>query len=242
MGLKKFISDFCDKYIFNVKWRCAVCEKEIFDGGYFCEECKAALPFNEGAICNHCGRRLNEPAEYCSTCKEFILSPDVLRSVFVYEKPVSSLIMKLKYGGKKYIADVFAEYLANVYFKFGFDADFAVFVPMTARAERKRGFNQSKLLADKFSALTGVPLCDCVSKIKETDRQATLGREKRMTNLSGVYKITDAGSVKGKSIVIIDDVSTTGATAESLSHKLKKAGATKVCVLTVASVPPAHGY
>ncbi len=242
MGLKKALSDFFDKYFFNVKWRCVVCEKEIFDGGYFCKECEDKITFNAGAICNHCGRSVLAPTEYCSSCKEFALSLDMGRSAFIYDKPISTLIMKLKYGGKKFIAGIFAEYLYYIYVKFGMCADCAVFVPMTKRAERKRGFNQSKLIADKFSALSGVPVCDCIAKVKETERQATLGRNKRMINLAGAYKVTDRSAVNGKSVVIIDDVTTTGATAEAVSEKLKKAGAVKVMLLTVASVPSEDGY
>ena len=242
MGLKKALSDFFDRYFFNVRWRCAVCEKEIFDGGYFCKDCEEKLTVNAGYICDHCGRSLLAPAGYCSSCKEFSLSVDMSRSAFIYDKSVSTLIMKLKYGGKKFIAGIFAEYLYYVYIKFAMCADCAVYVPMTKRAERKRGFNQSKLLAEKFSALTGVPVCDCIKKDKETERQATLGRNKRLINLSGAFTVTDRKAVAGKSVLIVDDVMTTGATSETIAAKLKKAGAVKVMLLTVASVPPEDGY
>lgn len=242
MSFKSFLRKFTDKYFFNLKWRCNVCGKEIFEGQYFCRECEEKLPLNVGPFCNHCGRHTVAPEEYCSTCKEFLLSVDVARSAFVYDDPVKSMITKLKYGGKRYFAEILGEYLAAVYYKFGLEADVAVFIPMTRRAKFKRGFNQSELLAERFSTLTGVEVKDCLIKVKETPRQATLDRKSRMTNLVGAFKVSDKSAVKDKKVLIVDDVTTTGATAEALASKLKKAGAAKVTLLTCASVPPKNGY
>ncbi len=239
---ENFFSRFLHKYFFNEKWCCNVCGREIFGNGYFCEKCEKELPFNDGALCNHCGRHTVAPEEYCSSCKEFMLSVDCSRSAFIYAKPVSGLIQSLKYGGKKYLAGILAQYMSSVYFKFGMLADAAVFVPMTKSAKRKRGFNQSELLCREFCARTGVEMCDCVIKTKDTPRQATLGRKERAVNLAGAFKVTDRKAIENKTVVIIDDVMTTGSTAEALAEKLKRAGAKCVKLLTAASVPPKQGY
>ena len=104
----KGLGAFIRRYFFNPEWRCAACGKEIFGGGYFCAECLAKLPFISGYICGHCGRPVPAPAEYCEACKNRITELDCGRSVFRYEYPVSGLILRFKYGGQKYLGDMFA--------------------------------------------------------------------------------------------------------------------------------------
>jgi competence protein ComFC len=108
---------------------------------------------------------------------------------------------------------------------------------MTAKTERKREYNHAKLLAEKLSVIINVPVANVIVKLKETERQARLGKKDRLKNLIGVFKITNKKLIKDKTILIVDDVTTTGATAEVISAKLKKAGAKRVMLLTVASVP-----
>ncbi len=229
------------KYLYNPKWRCLACGREIFEDD-FCDECLKTLPYNDGVICNHCGRAVVGAENYCSTCKGILVALDKCRSVFVYKSPISGLIKKMKYDNKKYLVDIFAEHLSKIYFKNYFNADGLTFVPMTKKAKRNRGYNQSELLAEKVAEKTGVPVLDCLIKVKETERQAKLGRVERIKNLIDAFRVADKKAVKDKSIVIVDDVSTTGATAEALAEKLKKAGAKNVSLITIASVPPIDNY
>lgn len=229
------------KYFYNPKWRCIACGKEIFEGS-FCEDCKKELPFNNGIICEHCGRKVIGIEQYCSTCRGILLSLDKCRSAFNYEPPISTVIKRMKYDNGKYLAEILAEYLAPLYFKNYFNADFITFIPMTDKAKKKRGYNQSQLLAEATSTRVGVPVVDCLKKVKDTDRQAKLGRAERFKNLANAYRVADKNVVKDKSVLIIDDVSTTGATAQVAAEKLKKAGAKKVYLLSVASVPPIDNY
>lgn len=242
--MKSFSSvvNFFKKIFYYPKWRCVNCGKEIFNDEYFCDTCKNELPFIEGAICEHCGRKTIADEKYCSTCKGRLIFTDKARSVFNYQKPVDALIRKAKYDNKRYLLDMFAEHLANAYFKNYFNADYLCFVPMTKKREKNRGYNQSKILAEKLSQKTGVPVFYEVEKIKDTQNQAKLSAEARRKNLTDAFKVIDKKTITGKKILIIDDVTTTGATAEAVATKLKKAGATIVELLTVASVPPKDGY
>ena len=113
---------------------------------------------------------------------------------------------------------------------------------MTEKAEAKRGYNQSKLLAQKLCEKINVQVIDCLVKSKETKRQATLTASERRKNLTDSFRVVNKKLVKGKSILIVDDVTTTGATAQILAQKLKGAGATNVYLITVASVPPFDKY
>lgn len=237
MRFKEWLINIAELLFYNPKWTCNSCGVEIFKGEYFCDKCKSELPLNQGYICEHCGRKTNAPETYCLTCKNRLLSIDMGRSVFIYKKPISGMIKRLKYKKKRYIAEILGEYLSLIYFKHYMASDIIVYPPMTEKAERKREYNHAKLLAEKLSSIVNVPVLDVIAKTKETDRQAKLGKEERLKNLVGVFKITDKKSVKDKTILIVDDVTTTGATAEVIADRLKKAGAKKVMLLTVASVP-----
>lgn len=230
------------KRVYNPDWKCLNCGAEIFDNERFCKECLDKLPFNNGYICDHCGRKVVAPEGYCSTCKGVLTSLDKCRSVFNYEKPISTLIMRFKYGNHRYIAEYFAEQLSFIYFKNWFNADFFVYAPMSKKAQRNRGYNQAEILAQLVSKRTNVPVNQCIEKVKETKRQATLKRADRLKNLVDAFKVTDRKLVKDKTVVIIDDVTTTGATAEAIAQKLKKAGAKFVYLISVASTPPIEKY
>ena len=242
MKIKELIDKFFKKHIFNPSWRCLACGKEIFENEHFCSACKSTLPYNDGAICEHCGRAVTAFEPYCSTCKNVLVDLDKCRSPFIYAPPISTLIKKAKYDRGIYLIDYFAEQLSLTYLQNYFNADYLTYIPMTKKAMKKRGYNQSKILAEKLSVLINVPVLDCIEKTKETERQATLGRKERLKNLDGAFRISDKKSVKDKSILIIDDVSTTGSTAEVVAKRLKDSGAKIVNLLTVASTPPIDKY
>ena len=157
-------------------------------------------------------------------------------------RPISKLIKDAKYNNAIYVIDYFAKELSSVYFQNYFNADYLVFVPMTEDAKKKRGYNQSEILANKLSERINVPVLNCLKKVKKTERQATLGRAERLKNLNDAFRVINKKSVVGKSILIVDDVTTTGATAEVVASRLKKAGAKIVNLITVASTPPIDKY
>ena len=242
MRFKDFIVKFLTFGFYDPKWRCNDCGKEIFSGEFFCESCEQNLPYNNKTVCNHCGREIESPSEYCSTCKETLLSVDKSRSVFKYKKPISGLIKKAKYDNGRYILDYFAKKVANLYFSQFSGSEIVCSVPMSRKRLRKRGYNQSEILAKKVAERINVPFSDSIIKTKETKRQAKLKRSERLKNLTDSFKVKDKKAVCGKNVLLIDDVSTTGATAEAVSVKLKKAGALRVFLITVANVPNKDGY
>lgn len=242
MKILKRVLSFLERTLFNPKWKCLCCGRENFNDDYICEECRKTLPVIEGSFCGHCGRKTVASEAYCTTCKNTLVSLDKGRSLYEYKPPVSTLIRKLKYNGRKYVADFFAKELSSVYLRNFTDADFITFVPSTAKSRKARGYNQSELLARNLAEIVGTEVKEVCVKIKETPRQAKLTRAQRLTNLTDAFKVTDRRSVIGKTILIIDDVTTTGSTVEAIASKLKRAGAERVCLLTVASVSPKNGY
>lgn len=242
MPIRERIKKFFSAFLFNPKWKCSVCGVENFSDSIFCEKCERELPFNDGYICAHCGRKTIAATAFCSTCAEKMTAIDRARSVFVYEKSIPKLIMGLKYFNQRYLVTYFGEKLANLYLQNYFGADFIGYIPMTDKALSKRGYNQSRLLAEEVSKITSVPLYDGIEKVKETKRQAKLNRQERLKNLEGAFRVFERAKIKDKEIVLIDDVSTTGATAQAIADKLKRAGAKRVYLITVASTPPFEKY
>lgn len=235
------IKDFFNKtieYLFPLKHTCNSCGREIFNDQYFCEECEKQIVYNDKIICNHCGRKSFNFEEYCSSCSGRETYYEKARSVYVYAPPISTLIARLKYAKKKYLAKIFAQKMALVYYSNFFNCEGVVFTPMTKDRESARGYNQAKVLAQEFCKITKLDLIDgALIKTKETPRQATISKAKeRRENLKGSFKVDGYEKVKGKTLLLIDDVMTTGATVEIICETLLKAGATKVFVLTVASV------
>ena len=242
MGLKSIFNRLIKKHVFNPEWQCAVCGEENFDGGLICKKCEAKLPYNNKSICAHCGRQTLAPEPYCSTCAEKLTAIDRARSVFTYKEPISYLIQNLKYENHRYLVDYFRQRIKLLYLQNYFNADYVIGVPMTDKSLKKRGYNQSELLARALSEDVNVSYLDCVEKIKDTKRQAKLGRSDRLKNLKGAFKVKDKKLIKDKTLVIVDDVTTTGATAQTIAERLKSAGAKSVYLLTVASTPPRDKY
>ncbi len=234
MDIKKALREIKFSF-FDRKLTCNLCNRENFNGKYFCDECLSRLVKNDGYICDHCGAPTEYPTAYCDTCAERNLSFSYARSAFIYTGEVKKLIREMKFHGKAYLADAFAEYAYEKFVKCGYNADIIVYVPMTKRRERKRGYNQSRLLAEEISALSGIKTGDGILEKRETEaNQVGLTREQRRRNLADSFRVKDKTAVKDKTVLIIDDVMTTGSTLESIAAELKKAGAKEAIALTAA--------
>lgn len=230
---KKFVN-LIKRSLFNTGWTCNACGKEIFSG-YFCEDClKSIVKINKDK-CFHCGRRTLYPVNYCDSCIEKNLNFDIARSVYEYQAPLSFVIQNFKYENAKYHAEFFANEMYEIFINENLYCDVITFVPMHEKRLRKRGYNQAELLAKELSKLVGVEVLDCITKTKETEHQANLTQKEREKNLKGTFK-ANKKVVAGKSVLLVDDVMTTGSTVDAISKELKRAGATKISVLTLASV------
>ena len=225
------------KVFFPPNYTCNYCGREIFSKRAVCDECKNTLPYNDGYICDRCGRKTFAPVSYCDSCKGKELYFDIARSAYTYEKPINYALMNLKYNNFKYLAKEFAKDLKNIYLKTFYPCDVITFVPTSKEKIKERGYNQSEMIAVALSEELSLPVvCDAVIKTHDTESQVGLSQKERLINLSGSFSIKKRKAVRNKTVLLIDDVLTTGTTATLVSEKLKKAGATSVFVLTVASV------
>lgn len=218
---------------FHPNFTCDVCSREIFEEERLCKSCRDALSWNKGEYCICCGRKESQTG-LCIECRAARPDFDLARSAFVYEGEAMRLVLRFK-SGERYLAETLSQLLLPMLEDFA-DADALTFVPMTEKAEKERGYNQAKLLAELLAKESGLELLGSVFKLRDTPPQKSLNLKQRRDNLKDSFKIESKKSFQNKKIVLIDDVLTTGATASELARCMKKAGATRVYVLTVASV------
>lgn len=232
--LKKF-RRAAERYEEEHNFTCDICGREVFANERVCGICMGSLPWNNGVVCPLCGRKEGE-AGVCLDCKERPLTVSKARSAFVHEGEAARLVVRYK-RGEKYLFRTVCDLLFPLLGKEFPEADALTFVPMTQKAEKARGYNQSRLLAVELSGRSGIELLAPAEKRRETEAQKFLGRKERAENLLGCFHVSDKKAVKGRRILIIDDTLTTGATASELATALLRAGAARADLLTVTSVP-----
>ena len=218
---------------------CLCCRKECDgDNDYrLCKDCMESIPFTKSNYCLRCGEIIKGDYDYCVKCKDRVYEFDYSRSVFAYNDLTAPIIMNFKYNGCKSHAIYLARLLKDFYIKSDLVADVVTYVPMPKNREKERGYNQSYELAKEFSLLTEMKLIHSLVRVKENVKQATLNAQERSENIKGSFSVLDAKNVKDKDILIIDDVMTTGATANECAKVLYKAGADKVYSLCLSRAP-----
>ena len=215
--------------------KCLSCGADCFDKSGICQNCLEYFHFNNGKTCLKCGCKLTGKNDYCGNCAEQVFF-DKAYSVFVYEDGIRKVIHSLKFGNNGAIAQVLAKHLADLYHLKGISCDLITYVPMDKSAQKQRGYNQSLLLCEAFCDIINKECFNLLKKIKNTKRQEQLNMKERKENLRGSFAVVDKELVRDKTILIIDDVKTTGSTANECARMLKKSKAKAVYVLTVASV------
>ena len=226
--LKKFLNDA----LFPNCFTCDLCGIETF-GCNLCPDCLKTVSFNNGTVCPVCGRKTCL-AEICMECKAKAPVFKKAVSPLVYENGSAQLIAKFK-NGSAYLKDYFADIISEKLKDFP-EFDCIVYVPATEKSEYKRGYNQSELLAKSLSERIDKPVFNVLVKVKDTSEQKSLSRKERENNLNGCFKVEKRDLIKGRNVLLVDDVLTTGATADALSKKLLSAGAAHIYLATVASV------
>ncbi len=218
----------------RTNYTCDVCGREVFANERICAACRETLPWNNALICPFCGRKVLEEGT-CLECKQKPLETQKARSLFTHEGDAAALVYRFK-GGRKYLARMLGEELASLARSEFAEAELVTFVPMTRKAERRRGYNQSRLLAEELAAQLQTPCLALAQKERESAPQKTLGRKEREENLEGCFRVVERAALKGKYVLLVDDTMTTGATASALAQRLKRAGARRVDLVTVTSV------
>lgn len=232
--VKKTVAVF-DGALYPLDCTCDVCGEELVANTRYrlCSDCMEKLPFAKGHRCLCCGVPLADESDYCNRCQyergAFVKN----RSPLVYEGETKKMIYSLKFAKKKYLAETLGALMADEFLDCDMKADIIVFVPMTESEQKKRGFNQSELLANEVGKRLNIPVLPALVKIKDTKAQKELQGKDRANNLEGAFACVFE-QVKNRTILLVDDIFTTGATANECAKTLLKAKAREVNVLTAA--------
>ncbi len=221
---------------------CVLCHTTLEERGerVVCRECLAQLRPREGAACLCCGRFFDGVAEphFCERCLEHPPAFSVHRSCGSYGGVLKDLILLYKYRRMAVLSRALAGYADACLSGDGMlwqDVDFLVPVPLDRRRKRERGFNQSQRLARELARTRGLKVLKrCLVKTKTVPPQTTLAGAARETNVRGAYAVRGSTKVRGKVVLLVDDVFTTGSTLRECSRVLKEAGARDVRALTLA--------
>ncbi|MFC3941838.1 ComF family protein [Pseudomonas gingeri NCPPB 3146 = LMG 5327] len=206
---------------------CTPCESELpwlLDG---CQTCALPLPMS-GLTCGHC---LKRPPSF-----EQVIAP------WTYRFPVDSLITRFKHQSQWPLGRLLAELLAEA-LRERFDTglprpDLLLPVPLAIRRQRQRGYNQAAMLMDWLGQSLEIPVDEHrLLRIQDTVAQQDLDARARRRNLLNAFALAPGARVEGLHLALVDDVLTTGATAESLARLLLKAGARRIDVYCLARTP-----
>lgn len=216
---------------------CPICRKQPGCDLGICDDCRRDVPFIFGTVCPKCGGPLMTDHSLCRECED---SPrlwwNVAASAFRFEGTARSVVHRFKYHGDVAVVPFIADSCLNAWKDRCGDTAIDCLAPVPLHWFRKftRGYNQSDMICRELGRRMGVEICDALKRTRWTPPQAQLSRSKRTRNLSNAFAVRDNAAVAGKSIMLVDDVMTTGTTLNECARKLVKAGAKEVNVLTIA--------
>ncbi len=219
--------------LFFPRW-CIGCGRE---GDFICQACQQSLKLITPPICPRCGRPQDgEPAkDGCPGCTGWQDDIDSIRAPFLFEGIIRVAIHEFKYRNLRTLAPALAGLLHDYLATNPVTGDVLVPVPIHRKRLQERGYNQSALLARELGQLNGLPVVDnCLVRLVSTPPQArSTGITERLSNVAGAFTCRDQ-RLQHKRIILIDDVSTSGATLNTCATALKTAGATEVRGLVLA--------
>jgi ComF family protein len=223
---------------------CAACQARLSvpAGDRLCHDCLESIRLIEPPVCTVCGRPFHGPQGTGHMCGQCIRNPpsfDTARSVFQFQGSVKTLIHRIKYNDDGYalraLSSLAMEYMLPDHLKL----DMVIPVPLHSKRLRKRGFNQSLRLARTI--FPHIPLgMDILARTLNTKPQTELSMKERPGNVRNAFEVASPLLEGMKTILLVDDVYTTGATVRACAKALKKAGAKEVHVFTVARTVIAH--
>ncbi len=216
--------------------RCGGCGTIVDDIDSFCAGCWTDLHFLQGG-CLRCGLPLEATdADICAVCLARPHRIDRIRAAVAYGDISRSIAMRLKYGRKVALARTMSRYMHPL---IGEVPDDAILVPVPLHRARlwSRGFNQSAIVARELGRRAGVPVAvDALKRVRRTPPLKGLTMHQRRRTVAGAFRAGKKFDLKGRTVVLVDDVFTTGSTANACARVLKRAGAARVDLISWARV------
>jgi len=224
--------------LFPRKPYCTICGGKLtYASEILCQSCRNKIKPLCEPLCSKCGKPMQSPkrSTLCQDCKEDFHSFVQARSYGYYEGIMKELIYQFKYHGKRELAEVLGSLMYGLLNQLSWPSfDYIVPLPLHPKRLRERGYNQAYLLAEVVANLSGIPIYSGLIRVKPTEHQTLLDKALRKQNLIGAFKVVDSDKVSDKTLLLIDDVYTTGATTGECAKCLIEAGAHAVYVLTCA--------
>lgn len=221
---------------------CQFCRQQraTYGESYICGDCRRKVHVIDGGFCSKCGvpydGAITNEFE-CGECKDVDLKFDAARAAVRVNAFMLDVVHRYKYGRalwlENYLGDLLVQTALPALAKERWD--FIVPVPLHSMKQREREFNQAERIATYLGRAANIPVNTSILKrIEPTQSQTRLSRQERAENVRKAFALRNEVDLKGKNIVVIDDILTTGATTSACAGILKKAGASKVQVWTVA--------
>ncbi|MDD5085621.1 MAG: ComF family protein [Candidatus Omnitrophica bacterium] len=241
MRLKKEMSRYIEAFIrlFYPAY-CHVCGRQLnLDEWAVCGRCLTKVKHLKKPLCRRCGLELPPYARkgwLCNRCRGRKTAYDRLWVPFAYEGAVQTMLRAIKFRKKRGLIRVFRPLLEGSIVELRKERiDFIIPVPLDGKRKRIREFNQSALLAKEAGRLIEKPVReDILRKKRHTEPQSILSRQKRFANVRDAFGVLRPSLVKGKDILLVDDIITTGSTVNECARILKGCGAKNVHVLALA--------
>lgn len=210
-----------------------------------CDGCREEVVTLCEPVCPRCGHPTEQQVEtYCGQCPPFKVYYRRARAAVAYEGPMRELIGGFKFGFRDYLQEYLGRWLVQGWEEFLKQEQFDAIVPVPLHWMRKwwREFNQAQLLSEVLAGYTGLPLePDMLRRHRRTRRQTATAGPERLRNVRGAFSLTGRRDPTGQRLLLVDDVHTTGATANECARVLQAAGAVEVTVLTLARVVDEQG-
>jgi len=220
--------------------RCPVCgEIAVPSGNRICETCAGELDFVKSPCCLKCGRGIfDETQEFCYDCTVRPKSFDYGFALLNYDDRMRESMAQIKYKNRREYIETYGRLISLCYGRKikEMHADALVPVPVHPQRLRQRGYNQAEILARSIGKHTGLPVrTDILFRNRNTAAQKKLTPDERLKNLAEAFS-ADAGKRDVRSLILVDDIYTTGSTVEACTRILRSAGAAHVYYLSICIV------
>lgn len=239
--MKSYTESFLE-LIYPEKNICCICDTydDVIGENYICTKCEQSIKKIAPPCCVKCCKPINYSSyvDFCPDCITFEKCFETSKSPYVYEGLIKKCIYNFKYHNKPYYYKFFGNSLVQYMNKINYnDFDFILSVPLHRLKMKSRGYNQSELLATYISNKTNKPYINALLRTKNTNKQSSKTKEDRKKNLNNAFEVKASKKIKiikNSSVLLVDDIYTTGSTVNECSKALLTYGVAKVYVITIA--------
>ena len=225
--------------VFPENYTCIICNDELNrDCRYsICDRCTDIVEWIGDKACQKCGAKLIADSVVCTDCKDTERVVEKNYSAVTYDDRMRDLVYGFKYSNKRFLKKPLGLILYDKYdeVREEYNADIIIPIPLHKERLRIRGYNQTELLLSQFEEDKDKIVTDAVVRIKDTPHLASMSKLVRRDKIKGSFEVVNKEIFKGKRVLIVDDVYTTGATIDECAKLIYKCGASVVRSLTLAN-------